>query len=430
MVVRLEPVRGPLRGYVPLPYSKSVSARQILTGLHSGDPFSIEGLSEADDTRRLVQIAIACGYRVENTGLSWRFEVEKLRLPPSLCVGAGGTTLRFVLPWLAFIPGRTELHLEGRLAQRPLLPLIKALLEAGANIEEMGNTLRVTGNPDWRPRTFRVDAHQSGQFLSAFLLMAPRLEVGSEIIEISGRPATLSYVECLTCRILQKAGYCWEPVVPGRWVLTAKAPPLKASYLGEADWSGAGYFWGWAMGVAARFELPLSLTSDQPERDFWVERGWPPLVEADPSILRLTSQGALPEAWEGDISAVPDTFPTLAALAAISQKPWIIRGISTLPYKESNRLLAMHQELSKIGATLKWEGETCRIDPAKNLPGEPVHFDSHDDHRIAMALSLLATRMRAPIHIHRAEVVRKSFPGYWETLGQIGISLTFETWAV
>ncbi len=427
MVVRLDPVRGPLRGYVPLPYSKSVSARQLLIGLHSGVSFVIEGLSEADDTRRLVQIAIDCGYRVENTGLTWRFEVGPLRLPPYLYVGAGGTTLRFILPWLAFIPGRTELHLEGRLAQRPLLPLVKALSEAGARIEEIGSILRVTGNPDWRPHTFQVDAHQSGQFLSAFLLMAPRLEVGSEVIEISGRPATLSYVERLTCTMLQKAGYRWEQVVPGRWVLTAKAPPLEASYLGEADWSGAGYFWGWAMGVAARFELPLSLTSDQPERDFWVEGGWPPLVEADPSILRLTSQGALPEAWEGDVSAVPDTFPTLAALAAISQKPWILRGISTLPYKESDRLWAMQQELSKIGALLEWSGEVCQISPAPTLPRESMHFYSHADHRIAMALSLLATRMEVPLYIHGAEVVSKSFPTYWEALRQTGISLTFET---
>ena len=427
MVVRLEPVRGPLRGYVPLPYSKSVSARQILVGLHSGVSFTIEGLSEAEDTRRLVQIATACGYRVENAGLSWRFEVGRLRLSPHLYVGAGGTTLRFILPWLAFLPGQTELHLEGRLARRPLLPLIKALLEAGAHIEEAGGTLRVTGNPDWRPHTFRVDARQSGQFLSAFLLMAPRLEVGSEVIETSGQPATLSYVEHLTRTILQKAGYCWEQVVPGHWVLVVKAPPLAASYAGEADWSGAGYFWGWAMGVCTRLDLPLSLMSGQPERKFWIEGGWPPQVEVDSRVLRLTSQGARPAVWEGDISAVPDTFPTLAVLAALSKKPWIIRGIRTLPYKESDRLSAMQQELSKIGVTLEWADEVCRIVPAKNLPRQPVHFHPHDDHRIAMALSLLATQMKVPFYIHGSEVVRKSFPTYWEVLRQIGISLTFET---
>lgn len=427
MVVRLDPVRESLRGYVPLPYSKSVSARQILTGLHSGVSFIIEGLSEADDTRRLVQMAVACGYRVENAGLTWRFEVGKLALPPHLYAGAGGTTLRFILPWLFFLPGRTELYLEGRLAQRPLLPLIRALLEAGARVEESGGTLRVTGNPDWRPRIFRVDARQSGQFLSAFLLMAPRLEAGSEVIETSGQPATISYVERLTCTILRKAGYHWERVAPGHWILAAKGPPLEASYKGEADWSGAGYFWGWAMGVSSRFELPLSSTSDQPERAFWIEGGWPLEVETDWPILRLTSQGALPAGWEGDISEVPDTFPTLAVLAALSQRPWTIRGIHTLPYKESDRLSAMQRELSKIGATLEWDKDGCRIFPSKNLPREPVHFHSHGDHRIAMALSLLSTRTKAPFYIHGAEVVNKSFPTYWEVLQQAGISLTFET---
>ncbi len=426
MVVRIDPVREPLRGYVPLPYSKSVSARQILIGLHSGVSFSVEGLSEADDTRRLIQIAVDCGYRVVNAGLTWKFEVGDLSLPSHLYVGAGGTTLRFILPWLVFLPGQTELHLDGRLAQRPLLPLLKALSEAGAHIEAAGSTLRVRGDPDWRPCIFRVDARQSGQFLSAFLLMAPRLEPGSEVIETSGRPATLSYVERLTCAILQKAGYCWERIGPGHWVLAARKFPPEDSYAGEADWSGAGYFWGWAMGISAQLELPLSLTSEHPERTFWVEGGWPLRVEADSLALWLTSQGDLPAAWEGDIAAVPDAFPTLAVLATLSPKPWIIRGIRTLPYKESDRLSAMQRELSKIGATLEWAGDVCRIFPFKNLPREAVHFHSHADHRIAMALSLLATRIRAPLYIHQAEVVSKSFPAYWEVLRQIGISLTFE----
>ena len=428
MVVRLEPVRKPLAGFVALPYSKSVSARQILIGLHSGAPFIIEGLSEADDTQRLIQIATNCGYRVENTGAAWRFEAGNVVLPPRLEVGEGGTTLRFALPWLVTLPGKAELYLGERLAQRPAQPLIEALREAGAHIEAIGGRLQITGNPEWKPSIFRVDASQSGQFLSALFLMASRLEIGSEVVETSGHPATLSYVERLTNGVLQKAGYFWAQVRPGHWVLAAKKSPSENPhfYAGEADWSGAGYFWGWAMGTLAKLDLPLSLTSEQPERTFWVEGGWPLEVEAMAVGLRLTSKGEPLRGWEGDISAVPDTFPTLAALAAFSSEPWAIWGIRTLPYKESNRLSAMQRELSKIGAHLEWEGDICRIFPVKNLVRAPVHFSSHGDHRVAMALSILATRAEAPTYIHQAEVVGKSFPAYWEVLRRIGISLTFE----
>ena len=119
MVVRLDPVQGPIEGWVPLPSSKSISARHILMGLHSGAPFTIEGLSEADDTQKLLGIVRSCGYGVRQVGNSWHFEPEGPFLPAHLEVGEGGTTLRFILPWLAGLDGKTHLHLGGRLSKRP-----------------------------------------------------------------------------------------------------------------------------------------------------------------------------------------------------------------------------------------------------------------------------------------------------------------------
>ncbi len=429
MVVRIDPVRGEVGGLVSLPCSKSVSARQILVGLHSGGPFVVEGLSEADDTQKLIQIVRACGYRVEADAPIWSFEPGRPALPTRLYAGEGGTTLRFILPWLAYLPGRAEVYAEGRLAERPLAPLLTALVEAGAQVEASGGVIRITGNPDWRPRAFRVDASQSGQFLSALLLMAPHLEVGSEVREISGQPATLSYVENLTTAILKKSGYQWDRVGLGHWILAEKGATINGAsrHVGEADWSGAGYFWGWAMGVAARLEMLLDRESEQPERAFWMEGSWPVQVEPQGASLWLLSGGEIPTGWEGDIEAVPDTFPTLAVLAALSRSPWIIRGTHTLPYKESHRLMAMQAELSKVGAHIEWQEHRCYIRPPEKLPGEPLHLHSHGDHRIAMALSLLASRSAAPIYIHQAEVVQKSFPDYWEVLQRLGIPLTFES---
>jgi 3-phosphoshikimate 1-carboxyvinyltransferase len=104
-------------------------------------------------------------------GNRWHFEPEGPFLPAHLEVGEGGTTLRFILPWLAGLPGKTHLHLGGRLSKRPLAPLVQALVEAGAQIEATGEHLQITGNPDWRPSVFRIDSRLSGQFLSAIFLM-------------------------------------------------------------------------------------------------------------------------------------------------------------------------------------------------------------------------------------------------------------------
>lgn len=432
MVVRIDPVEGPLEGFVPIPYSKSVSARQILIGLHSGGPFTIAGLSQADDTQKLIQIAKACGYTVEQEGEKWTFLPGRLALPPHLAVGEGGTTLRFILPWLAGLPGKTTLYLGGRLSQRPITPLIQALAEASAHIEAVGHTLEITGNPDWSPKRLQIDARQSGQFLSALLLMAPQLEAGSTIRETSGEPATLSYVEGITLTLLRDAEHYWERSAPDEWVLvrggkgiSSWAAPYHAR--GEADWSGAGYFWGWAMGTAARLELPLSLGSSQPEKTFWGKGPWPVKVEPLPWGLHLISSGECPPAWEGDLSAVPDTFPTLAVLAALSTESWSFTGLRTLPHKESHRLLVMQTELAKIGARIEWSGDVCRVfPPPKLLEERPLSFYAHGDHRVAMALSLLASRLKVPLYIREAEVVAKSFPGYWAALRDVGILLTFE----
>jgi 3-phosphoshikimate 1-carboxyvinyltransferase len=427
MVVRLEPVQGPIEGWVPLPYSKSISARHILMGLHSGAPFTIEGLSEADDTQKLLGIVRSCGYRVRQVGNSWHFEPERPFLPAHLEVGEGGTTLRFILPWLAGLPGKTHLHLGGRLSKRPLAPLVQALVEAGAQIEATGEHLQITGNPDWRPSVFRIDSRLSGQFLSAIFLMAPRLSEGSEVIETSGEPATLSYVESFTLTILRKAGYVWEKVAPGHWILSRAntGSPHVNLYIGEADWSAAGYFWGWAMGAGARLELPVSLESHQPERAFWAGGSWPLEITEISRGVRVISSGEILPLWAGDIASVPDAFPTLAVLAALAGDSWSFRGIRTLPYKESHRLLAMQAELDKMGARLEWTEEVCRVYPGR-LGKAPLHLYTHGDHRVAMALSLLASRWKAPLYIHGAEVVAKSFPRYWEVLGHLGISLTFE----
>jgi len=432
MVVRIDPIDRPLQGFVPLPYSKSVSARQILIGLHSRQPFTIYGLSQANDTQKLIQIVTACGYLIEREGEKWAFIPGRLALPPHLEVGEGGTTFRFILPWLARLAGRTTLYLGGRLPQRPILPLVQALVETGARIEITGHTLEVTGNPDWNPRQFQIDARQSGQFLSALLLMAPQLSAGTIIQETSGEPATLSYVEGLTLTLLREAGHRWEKSPSGEWILVEGGKDISSSAVlyaakGEADWSGAGYFWGWAMGTAVQLELPLSLRSSQPEKTFWGEGPWPVKIEARPSGIRLISSGERLLAWEGDLRAVPDAFPTLAVLAAIAPKSWAFTGLRTLPHKESHRLLAMQTELAKIGARVEWSGDTCRVFPPSKLPEKaPLAFHAHGDHRIAMALSLVASQLKVPIYIHEAEVVAKSFPGYWAALQQIGISLTFE----
>ncbi len=426
-VIWVSPPSQPLLGSVELPYSKSLSNRQLVLGVQTGEPFRIEGLSEAEDTRWLVQALQQAGYVVGRDGEVWDFWPPKVYPKRvELFLGEGGTTLRFLLPWLARLPVESVVQVAPSLQRRPLLPLIEALQSAGARLQAgpMLFPLRIQGSPDWRPSHFKVDSSVSSQFLSALFLLAPHLPEGAVIEELSERPATVSYSEA-TRALLRQYGWIWVPTAKG-WRLQKNYPPSgPVSFKGERDWSAASVFFGWAALLPAQLELPLQPTELQPEYHLFSALPWPYRMEQKGASLLLehTGGGLTPLAL--DIRDFPDAALVLSVGSAFAEGPSQLSGVGTLPYKESHRLQALQTELARIGAQLTREAETLRIHPTSHRLQREVVFDSHGDHRIAMALSLVAARSEAPIGIANPLCVRKSFPGYWEFLAGLGVKCTF-----
>ncbi|MEN3041213.1 MAG: hypothetical protein ABDH66_06730 [Bacteroidia bacterium] len=411
-----------LQGLVHLPLSKSLSNRQLIVGAHTGHPFTIQGLSEAEDTQQLLRLLREVGYEVQRHADTWKIiPPATFRSPVHLYAGEGGTTLRFLLPLLAHLPVTSWVDAAPSLRRRPIEPLLRSLVSSGAKIEYHTAIypLKVVGNPLWRPTQLSVDTTLSSQFLSALLLLAPYLTEGSTITELAPHPATPAYRN-MTRQLLQEVGYDWQ-LVEKTWILR-HTPSLTSNlhFAGEADWSAAGYFFGWAALGAFTGSLPLSLHSIQPERELFTRLSIG--YEISPHFQGITVTPAR-ERLMGilcDVEDYPDAVLALAVVAAFAESPSRLRGIQTLPYKESNRLHALATELRKIGATIHIEGSDLIIEPVRNLPAELPVFESHGDHRMAMALSLIAARSKGPIYIEGAECVRKSFPHYWEVLQRLG----------
>lgn len=378
---------SPLEGSVALPYSKSLSNRQLVLGVQTGEGFRIDGLSEAEDTRWLLQALKQLGYTAAQQQESWTFYPPQS--PPAqskLFLGEGGTTLRFLLPWLARLPGEHLVQVAPALQRRPIIPLIEALQRAGAAIQTAPDLfpLLVRGAANWRPTYLSVDSSLSSQFLSALFLLAPHLSAGACIQELSPQPATPSYSEA-TRQLLLQHGWHWQ-ATPTGWCLHI-GPKKPLHFVGERDWSAASFFFGWAALVPASLRLPLRPTALQPEYRLFSTLPWPyHYTVRDDAIEVVHTAEPLP-ALDIDVREFPDAALVLAVVCAFASGESRLRGIATLPHKESHRLQALQTELARIGARVSWDLSELRIYPVPHpLRGEVV-FESYGDHRVAMALS-------------------------------------------
>ncbi|MDW8058133.1 MAG: hypothetical protein RMJ57_07650 [Bacteroidia bacterium] len=420
-MIQLRLPSGGLVGRAELPFSKSLSNRQLIVGAHTGAPFTIEGLSEGEDTYYLLRALAALGYIIQRDGIVWTF------LPPSsypsrveLYTGEGGTTLRFLLPLLARLPLQAYVHVGNSLRGRPILPLLQSLQRAGAHVRLAPNTypLSIVGDPEWDPTSFYIDSSLSSQFLSALMLMAPGLKAGTVIYELAQKPATPAYSE-MTRKLLQLYGWNWQQSENSWQLETSDEKQKLYAFRGERDWSAASFFFGWAALGAFSGTLPLSLESIQPEARLFSSLQWGYTITPASDEAFITPLGEPLHGKEIEVENYPDAVLVLSVIAAVAENPTRLRGIHTLPYKETDRLQALITELSKIGATLVVQGEDLIVYPTESLPKEPIVLESYGDHRTAMALSLLAARMPAVI-IKQHECVSKSFPRYWVVLESLG----------
>ncbi len=393
-----------LKGEVLLPASKSLCNRAlIIAALGGGRP---ENVSKAKDSRVLQDLL-----RQYLTG-------EKRAVYDA---GAGGTTYRFMLAFLATSPGKQQLTGSERMRQRPIGPLVAALRQMGAELEY----LEREGYPPVRigsfsPAAHRVEiqlaAHESSQYLSAILLVAPRLRNGLRL-RVPGKVVSRPYLD-MTLGLMRRYGVevveesaCFE--------VAARQSYRPVSYRVEADWSAASYFYALAA-LSEEVDLFLpglekdSLQGDAVLAEWMRAWGVETRFEAGGVHLLRNSASLFHPPLEMDFLEQPDLAQTFAVLAAALGRSLRLTGLQTLRIKETDRLLALKRELSKVGVQVEIGGGDR---PYLDIKGKarweetPV-FDTYEDHRMAMSLSLLS--VLGPLRFRQAEVVEKSFPDFFE----------------
>ena len=391
---------GAAHGTVAAPPSKSMAHRLLICAALSEGESLVRGVDRSEDILATADCLTSLGASLAWEGSSVRVRgCDPRKAGPAVlrCLESG-STLRFMIP-LCLLSG-SPMRLEGceTLLSRPLSVYEDLGRERGFILRREDGGLRVKGR--LVPGEYAVPGSVSSQFVTGLLFALPLLS-GNSRIRLIPPVESRSYLS-LTLQALRDAGVpvSWEDEytlsVPGKAVYCPQDTEVEGDYSNAAFFEALNCAGGAVTVTGLRGD---SLQGDRVYRDFF------PRLAAGPAEL--------------DLSDCPDLAPVLFAVAVLCHGA-VFTGTRRLRFKESDRGGAMAQEMAKFGVQLDPEENRIAV-PAATLhaPAEPL--DSHNDHRIAMALSLLCTRTGG--EIRGAEAVRKSFPDYWRRLRSLGIDV-------
>ncbi len=407
--------RSSIHGHVLAPPSKSYTIRGLMCAALA------EGRSElvfpllADDTEAASGVLKKVGVSIDQGEDSWRVAGGKFRTPESdLDCRESAATLRFMAAIAATVPGGCRLTAKPSLARRPIAPLVEALRQIGVECTQdtSSGTVAVNG-ANFTGGVASLPGNISSQYVSALLLIAPLAKDGMTVrltTPLESRP----YVE-MTIECLNQFDITIEPSRDYREFKATRQKYRPARYVVEGDWSSVSYLL--ALGaVAGDIEIanvnPRSLQGDKVLVEFLRQMGASVSVGEDE--VRV-AKGPL-KAIGVDMTDCIDLLPTVAVLAAMADGTSELKGIARARLKESDRVLSVRNELEKAGVKVLEEKDQMMVVGTK--PRGAV-FQSHGDHRIAMAMSVLGAACGNTV-IDGAECIAKTYPGYWQTLSSIG----------
>ena len=401
---RLEKISNPLSGKIRLAGSKSISNRLLIIQALAKDDMHLHGLANADDTKVLQQALSANEYTYD--------------------VHHAGTSYRFLCSYLCLQDGVQILTGSDRMKERPIGPLVDALRTLGADItylEEEGYPPLKIGEANWKKavETLTIDASISSQFISSLLLIAPHIPGGLQL-RLEGNLVSRPYLE-MTLNLMTDFGitYSWEDDM----INISEQEYTAKDYEVEADWSAASYYFGLAALVPGS-EIQLSglhqnsIQGDQSIVEIMKSLG----VESafKNGVWHLKHIGNHQNEIEQDFLLQPDLAQTVSVVCAGLGVTALFSGLQTLKVKETDRILALQNELLKVQVYLSKLPRKFSKNPSKEYylqegkasSEEIPIFPTYKDHRMAMAFACLSAIM--PVEIEEADVVSKSYPDFWE----------------
>lgn len=395
--------------------------------------FAITG-SKSETNRLLLLQALYPNLKLENASNSDDSDVmtKALNSPFTIHhsslidVHHAGTAMRFLTAFFAIQEGK-EVILTGstRMKERPIKILVEALQQLGAEIsyEEQAGfpPLSIKGKKLTRSKV-SLPANVSSQYISALLLIAPKLENGLELT-LEGEITSVPYIK-MTLALLNTIGVetsFVDNIISVHSQLTIN----NSQFTIESDWSSASYWYS----IMALSEIgteitlssykPNSLQGDSALVEIYSAFGVETIFENNSILLRKTHNPKL-TTHNLQLNNCPDIAQTIAVTCFGLGLPCHLTGLHTLKIKETDRLEALKAELTKLGAYITVTNDSLTLSQSENI-NPNISIKTYQDHRMAMAFAPLA--LKVPIVIEEAEVVSKSYPTFWADLKSMGFKV-------
>lgn len=401
-----------LKGNIVVPSSKSLGHRGIIAAALSRGISRVYNIQLSKDIEATMELMKELGAVVniedQNLYIDGRkmFSYEKKL---DLRCRESGSTLRFLIPLALTKDGDYIFHGEGKLISRPLEPYYEIFEEKGIKYsrEEDGLPLKVSGK--LTSGTYRVRGDISSQFITGLLFSLPILE-GNSRIQITTKLESKGYID-LTLDILKDFGIEIENNNYKEFNIRGAQKYNSRNYYVEGDYSQGAFFL--VAGALGSSIVCYGLNKDSLQGDKVILD----ILEAMGCNVEESKEGikVKPSKTKGieiDASNCPDLVPILTVLASLSEGETKIVNAKRLRIKECDRLHAITKELNKLGANIIELEDSLIISGVNELKGGEV--DSHNDHRIVMALAIAATRARGNVIINNPRAVEKSYPNFFK----------------
>jgi len=428
-----------VQGSVTLPGSKSISNRVLLLAALAQGCTWLSGLLDSDDTRVMLAALRQLGVKMEDEG-NGQLRVDGGLKPSSrresLFLGNAGTAFRPLTAVLALLGGDYHLHGVPRMHERPIGDLVQALRQLGADVHYAGQDgyppLDIRSGQIRTEMPIRVKGSVSSQFLTALLLAAPLVTTASGqplVIEVEGELISRPYI-LMTLNLMARFGVTvqrdenWQRfVVPPHNVNPVSYTSPGQLHI-EGDASSASYFMALgAIGGGAVHVHGVGANSIQGDVAFAdVLQRMGANVVLQPESVQVSgvhvARGQRLKAFDEDFNLIPDAAMTAAALAMYADAPCTLRNIGSWRVKETDRIAAMHTELTKLGAKVESGADWLRVHPIDPSHWRDATIATYDDHRMAMCFSLAAFG-KSDVTILNPECVAKTFPDYFSVFGRL-----------
>lgn len=393
-----------LIGTVSAPSSKSYSHRMIIAAALADGISEISNVTDSNDITVTSQAMEALGANVLSD--SGTYTVRGIKTPAAkadIDCGESGSTLRFIIPVAAALGTTATLNGHAKLPQRPITPYTREFPKKGVTFEpQSGLPITVTGK--LRAGEYNLEGDVSSQFITGLMLALPLCEEDSAIKLMS--PLQSKPYADMTIAALKKFGVdIREMKLDGLPLYLIKGgqkyKPCRIAV--EGDYSQAAFFF-----TANALGSEINVTNLDPDS-----------VQGDKEILNIiASCGKEMNPFTADAGNIPDLVPILAVLGSVTKGQSKIINGARLKIKESDRLVCVANALNAIGGKVTAGDDFLIMDHIDHFTGGEV--DSCKDHRIVMAAAIAATASTAPVIIHGAENVNKSYPRFFDDFKSLG----------